>query len=142
MLYDHCTTIEKCKTKPLRENKKNFLITNPNGKYFEIIRIDGCLIDASSKKCDWLVCIQDSSRQHAVFIELKGTDIEYACEQLIATINSPAVKTITKHYEIFCVIVCSRVPKGGPKTQALKKAFYKKTKTLLQIYTIETECCL
>lgn len=80
-------------------------------------KIDGDIICDASIRCDFLVMNED--RRDAYLIELKGSDIEHALDQL---------ETTARHFQNelreYCVkyrLVCSRA-----KTQAIRGNKYKK----------------
>jgi hypothetical protein len=69
-----------------KENKSTYCYINQSEKHVAKIRVDGGLIrDKSVKKCDWLLINWDLA--HSVFVELKGSDIKTAVEQIKSTIS-------------------------------------------------------
>ncbi len=80
-------------------------------------RIDGDVIRDASIRCDFLVMNDD--RRDAYLIELKGSDIDPALDQLEAT--AARFQTELREYRVRCRLVCSRV-----KTQAMHSTKYKK----------------
>lgn len=49
------------------------------------IKVDGCLNEIQSVKCDW--CIRDKSNGECVFVELKGSDCKHGAKQILNTID-------------------------------------------------------
>lgn len=80
-------------------------------------RIDGDVIRDASICCDFLVMNDD--RRDAYLIELKGSDIDHALDQLEAT--AARFQTELREYRVRYRLVCSRV-----KTQAMHSTKYKK----------------
>ena len=56
-----------------------------------VYQVDGCIIKGTDKgKCDKLVVAETASGERVcVFVELKGTDVPHAIEQLDATLSYP-----------------------------------------------------
>lgn len=79
-------------------------------------RIDGDVIRDASICCDFLVMNDD--RRDAYLIELKGSDIDHALDQLEAT--AARFQTELREYRVRYRLVCSRV-----KTQAMHSTKYK-----------------
>lgn len=80
-------------------------------------KIDGGIVCDTSIRCDFLVMNDD--RRDAYLIELKGSDIEHALDQLEATAHR--FQNELRGYCIKYRLVCSRV-----KTQATYGIKYKK----------------
>lgn len=90
---------------------------NENACYVTQYKIDGDIIRDASIRCDFLLMNED--RRDAYLIELKGSDIEHALEQLEAT-----ARHFQNELQGYCIkyrLVCSRV-----KTQAIHSIKYKK----------------
>jgi len=93
------------------EKGKTFrFITNLKGDICKL-KVDGCLISSQTvPKCDYL--FYSNSGKEFYFVELKGTDIEKAFEQICATIKH--VNTIAniqiKKNKIHGFVVSSAVP--------------------------------
>ena len=133
MDYGKCATQTTHKIITAEENKRKLTIKNPSGKIVRKIKVDGCLIVDSDKRCDYMFEIDDLASQviyWVIYLELKVCDIEKAYNQLAATID----RFIVEHRGIKkeCHIVASRVPKAGPKVQQLKiKLLKDKNATLI-----------
>lgn len=82
------------------ENKCKYEAKNPNKKDVRQFKIDGEVFSTGNKqlRCDWLI-LNDTDR-HAYYIELKGSDIPHAIEQIEATIQmiSPSIPDYQKTY--------------------------------------------
>ena len=132
MDYGNCATQTTHKRITAEENRRKLTINNPSAKVIRKIKVDGCLIIDSGKRCDYMFEIDDLASQ-VIYLELKGCDIEKAYTQLVATID----RFIVEHRGIKkeCHIVASRVPKAGPKVQQLKIRLLKEKKATLIVST-------
>ena len=132
MDYGNCATQTTHKRITAEENRRKLTINNPSAKVIRKIKVDGCLIIDSGKRCDYMFEIDDLASQ-VIYLELKGCDIEKAYTQLVATID----RFIVEHRGIKkeCHIVASRVPKAGPKVQQLKIRLLKEKKATLIVNT-------
>jgi len=136
MDYGNCATQTTHKIITAEENRRKLTINNPSGKVVRKIKVDGCVIVDSGKRCDYMFEIDDFASQviyWVIYLELKGCDIEKAYTQLVATID----RFIVEHRGIKkeCHIVASRVPKAGPKVQQLKIRSLKEKKATLIVST-------
>jgi len=77
--------MSKNKIIAVSENTRRFEIRNDKSKFVNKVRVDGCLIDDNRECCDYLFEI-DKSISLVIYVELKGSDIQKAYNQLIATI--------------------------------------------------------
>ena len=84
--YPDCCQCNMGQTVSVQENKRKFVLDNPKGKKICRIRIDGCVINGTTKKCDYLVLVCE--QEAAYFVELKGRDFPNAVEQITTTIQS------------------------------------------------------
>ncbi|MFJ1426846.1 hypothetical protein ACILD6_10620 [Capnocytophaga canimorsus] len=116
--------------KVAKENGKRFEIQCAKNYYLKI-RVDDCLnADKTTKKCDYLF-IRDYecgyNETEFYFVELKGSEIDKAFEQIDNTIQhiKTRIPSLTKE-KILGFIACSRFPKSSPTITKLKQGFYKK----------------
>lgn len=121
------------------ENKRKFKLANVRREYIRKIIVDGCLISDNRERCDYVFEIGRSCHC-AIYIELKGADVEKAFSQLVATMIH--LKERHKKSKIICYIVASRVPRCGPKVQQLKLQMARKYKALLIVGTQEVVASL
>jgi hypothetical protein len=116
-------------------------IASENGKRFEIesnenftrIKIDDCLINSQVVgKCDF--GFVRHSNNDFYFVELKGSDIEKALNQIISTINyfNNNFIIIPKNQRLG-FIVSSKVPSGGTDIKKLKQVFAKHHGKILEV---------
>ena len=69
------------------ENKRKHVANNDDGNLVRHFRIDGGIVPASSSvlRCDYLVI--NLEKKNAYPIELKGTDVKHAVDQIRSTIT-------------------------------------------------------
>ncbi|MEC6881995.1 hypothetical protein [Photobacterium piscicola] len=121
------------------ENRMEFSVINKQRNSIRLITVDGCLIQKNKNKCDYLyefytpVNNADDIITKAIYVELKGTDLDHAVHQIKETISHCNQRHINAKKEAF--IVCSRVPKAGTAVQILKKKLMASSNSLLQIQT-------
>ncbi len=127
-----CTTKTTASNVTVSENGRSANFLNPQKEEILKIRIDGCLVK-EGKRCDWIVskpnCVD-------VLVELKGTDVDHAVEQIMATLsfwipNSYFDKDNT--FKLAGLIVCSQYPKIDTKIQRAKLAIAKKYRVPLHV---------
>ena len=92
----------------VEENGRQATVLNPNREDYKKIEIDDCLI-RQGIRCDWAIHRQGVG---TVFIELKGSNVSHAIEQLFATVPREEVRPYTLG-EIGFLVVCSQIPKFG-----------------------------
>lgn len=111
------------------EEKRIFYLETKEG-CFQKIKIDGGVAkNTPNLKCDYLV-IKDGIEDIEIFIELKGSDIKKAMEQLVNSYDEYATHMPNvKHYP---VIVSSRYPQEDSSMQKYKEKLRQKfNQTLL-----------
>ncbi|SHJ45090.1 hypothetical protein [Pseudobutyrivibrio xylanivorans] len=133
--FEHSDTRKNVK---VEENKKKYLINNSLAKKLTVLKVDGGMIDNSSQtKCDYLVLqIEDKI---SIFVELKGSDVKHAFEQLSETINS--MNACLEDYSVYARVICSskqNVPNYNACPQYVKlKKILKKHDGDLEIKSME-----
>ena len=65
-----------------RGNKQKYVANNTDSDYVYQYRFDGDIV-REGKRCDYL--LWNDTKKHLYFIELKGTDLGYALEQIDAS---------------------------------------------------------
>lgn len=119
----------------LQENKSKITFLNPNKDEILIIKVDGCVIsDNETLRCDYALIPCDAVE---IYVELKGSDIEQAVEQIKSTIKllSENPQKIKK----LCFVVSTRVPKQTTSIQQLQSQFKKKFNASFRIKNIQDE---
>ncbi len=108
------------------EKKKRYNIVNDKNCRIALFHVDGGMIygEANEHKCDFMYIIYDSDNPTAVFVELKGSDISHAVQQLKETISRYGTGLKRR---ICARIVCSSVPRlhNDPIVKNLKKELMK-----------------
>lgn len=102
-----------------RKQKREHRANNPNRYNVSHYQIDGYVIQNDSARCDFL--LMNDSKQIAYLIELKGSDIEHALEQLEST--AAQLKGMLRNYGIKYRLVFSRA-----RTQAINGTKFKRFK--------------
>lgn len=106
---------------------------NPEKRVVERVRVDGCLAPPQHPAADFLVSMPSNVD---VIVELKGTDLRRAFEQVEATIDFlQERKTMQKQPPnspvIGILIVCSEYPSKNPRIQRKRDALGKRGFRLL-----------
>ncbi len=124
--------LTKCK---VSENKSSFILASTTEVDFEKIKFDDCkciLSKPSAQRCDWM--IDSISNNTLYFVELKGSDIIKALNQLESSVE---IVKPSKKFE--CHIVKSRgkgsVPSFNTKFQVMKARFSKINGKILPPHT-------
>jgi len=133
MNFEKCSKDIKKKIIAVSENTRKFEIRNDNSRSVNKVRVDGCLIDDNRERCDYLFEID----KLVIYVELKGSDIQKAYNQLIATIGYCKHRHDKSVKE--CYIVASRVPRAGTDIQTLKKKMANTHKIQLFVKTQKAE---
>jgi len=113
---------------------------NENGKAFNFkrrkgstaafcrVKVDGCLITAGVAKCDYVFvrCVNDNSPQDFHFVELKGSDVSWACEQIITTVDHFKKIASLNIGQIRCHLISNSVPRAANQELRQWKQKFKK----------------
>jgi hypothetical protein len=104
-----------------KRTTKLFLL-NPQERRVEQIQVDGCAI-TEGLRCDWLVILNDAIAQEEIYVELKGSGVHHAIEQLRTTVTqlSADCHNLRKR----CLVVFTRNPMSGTDIQNQKVKFRK-----------------
>lgn len=133
MDYGNCATQTTNKIITAEENKRKLTIKNPSKKVVSKIKVDGCLVVDSGKRCDYMFEIIDNPTSDkicsVIYLELKGGHTEEAYKQLVATIDLFIVEHRDCKKE--CYIVASSVPRARAARQKLIAEMSKKKKAEL-----------
>lgn len=105
------------------KSKCVYIGNNNNKKLITHYLIDGHVISSSEiKKCDHLLL--NKSDKNAIFIEIKGSDLLAAIEQITVTVDK--LKDELKEYSIFARIVLTRVIKQSNLKKIYNKSAHPK----------------
>ncbi|BDD10431.1 hypothetical protein FUAX_28630 [Fulvitalea axinellae] len=120
----------------VEENGMKVTFLNPNRYEVEKIHIDGCLEKTGSGqgRCDYL--LKDHNAKE-YFIELKGSNVSKALEQIEASIKRWSDKDKKPKKE--ALVIASRYPRNDTKINNLKKQFRAKYATEVSIKTRQME---
>ena len=101
------------------EEKRSIIrFRNPQKRIYKRVQVDGCALSEGAK-CDNMLCSCDEREEW--YIELKGSDVPHAIEQIKATIQKLGEYSDNRH----SFIVCTRVmPQITTKIQKAKKEFH------------------
>lgn len=99
------------------ENKRKILFTNEHRKPYIKVRVDGCAI-TRGERCDHLLL--SGNEQEERYVELKGTDVVHAIDQLKATILTLGEHDGNRHAYVICTNVA---PALDTRIQKCKKLF-------------------
>jgi len=117
-----------------RENKSEFRIENKAQRQVEKHQVDGCLI-SNGIKCDWLLI--DSETRKEAYIELKGSDVEHAINQIVASAKSLSKTPADKKLGY---VICTKSPLNSTEIQRHTKALLQHHKIMLRVRkTVHTE---
>jgi hypothetical protein len=119
----------------LQENKSKITFLNPNEDKILTIKVDGCAIsDNETLRCDYALIPSDEVE---IYVELKGSDIVHAVEQIKSTIRllSDNPQKIKK----LCFVVSTRVPRQTTNIQQLQSQFKKNFNASFRVKNIQDE---
>jgi hypothetical protein len=97
-------------------------LLNPQERTVDKIQVDDCAI-TEGLRCDWLVLLNDLISTEEIFVELKGSDISHAIEQLKTSVEK--LSADRKRFPKRCLVVFSRNPRFQTDIQNSKKRFKK-----------------
>ncbi|MEM6053025.1 hypothetical protein AAH450_20970 [Erwinia sp. P7711] len=127
----NCIKFTNKKIVPFKEQKSSFILNNQKSRDLEIHHVDGCVI-TNGIRCDWMVIDTESGKE--IYIELKGTDLNHAFEQLKETIRK-----LTKDQKKIksALIICTRSPMSSSEIQIMQKSIFQTHKAKLYVKTSE-----
>ena len=100
----------------IQENKSKYIAKNNDTALVEQYKVDGCLI-TKGIRCDYLLI--NSSKLKSYFIELKGSDINHAVDQIDQSIKTLGTKIVD--YSINGRIVLTKAYAPALNTNKFKK---------------------
>lgn len=115
----HCAENGNRSNLKLEENKSVLYIINSLNKDYVKIIIDSCDV-TEGIKCDFGIHLVDKDRN--LLVELKGSDISHAYDQLEKTLGIYNLKNCNK---TSCFVVTSNNPLSATTSQILKMKFRK-----------------
>lgn len=126
MKPDCCITETKNSIEKFEENRSIIRITNKNKRSLLRHKVDGCLI-TDGIKCDWMLI--DKETKTEVYIELKGSDIAHAVDQLCATVEQLGYGPSKK----WGYVICTRCPMSTTEVQTASKKVAKSHSLMLRV---------
>jgi hypothetical protein len=114
----------------LQENETRFYVENDIDQKIAKIQIDGCLVTKAniSKRCDWLLILLKNYTE--IYIELKGSRISDAVEQLEETLRNKKLKSIihnkynySQPSKVVCCIIYNNAPNDKRDIGIIKEKF-------------------
>lgn len=90
----------------VEENKRKAVFLNPGNKKYSVITVDGCLI-TEGERSDYIV---SETGNASVLVELKGRDVEHACQQLLTTVKSKEAKAVLEK-KVGFLVICRKFPR-------------------------------
>lgn len=119
----NCCSDDDCKVIVFRDTgRQNLTLKNNQGFKFRKIIVDGCVITDKNypgeKKCDFLLTISDHPQCKEYYIELKGSDIKHAVEQIYSTIRKLSSVPSTQMKKGY--IICNKSPMSSTKIQSFQ----------------------
>ncbi len=119
-------------------NRKRIEFVNANSRTIRKIELDNENLPGSfGLRCDGILVGDESMDLHEHYIELKGSDVRHAIEQLANTL-----KHLSREPRIqkkSCYAICSRIPRAGTDIQIAKKRFRTRYSALLSFTTRQAQ---
>ena len=103
------------------EKNRKIIFQNPPKKRYLRVDVDGCTL-VDGLRCDKLLLSADELEER--FVELKGTDVKHAIEQLESTINRLGEHHGNRHSYVICTNVAPALTTQIQKKQKHFKQAY------------------
>ena len=113
-------------------NRSKFRLENPQKLEIRVIQVDDCVIK-QGMRCDYLIIAPSKDKPsdvQEIYIELKGSDVRHAVEQIATTIQKLGSNMSASK---LCFIASTRCPINSTQIQNLKKKFRKEYNAKLTI---------
>ena len=124
---DRCIEATRATVIKFEEKKSLIRFHNPGRLLYKRVQIDGCAI-LEGKRCDNLLCSSNGEEER--FVELKGSDISHAIEQLRASIQQIGECDRNRH----AYVVCTKVaPQLTTLIQRTKSEFKRRFNAMLSV---------
>lgn len=91
------------------ENKRKIIFQNPQRLPYKCVDVDGCTI-RNGIRCDKLLLSADEHEER--YVELKGTDVMHAIDQLEETIKRLGEYDDDRHAYVICTNVAPAIDSG------------------------------
>ncbi len=119
-----------------QKGKSVFISVNDGNEYVIFFKIDGGYISSSDRKADYMIYYHDfnNEKRYLLLIELKGSNVKDAIQQLETTINHNKIKNILEGFQgIKVAIVISHGGSPSPIKEYEAK-FRKRYGISLQVF--------
>ena len=126
--FPECRSDESHSQITVSEKGKTFSLLNSRRVKISRVRVDGCAL-RGQRACDWMLVPADG--QEELYVELKGSDVEYAAEQIRASIV--ALSSNRRLLPKRCFVISSRCPLVSSEVQVLAIKFKREFNALLVI---------
>lgn len=118
----------------LAESGRFLIVKNDERNKYRKAKVDGCLL-SQELAADWVL----TKYHHGdVVIELKGSEVDHAIKQIVATIKYWHENQLASG-QLAAIIVCSRYPKIDTKIQRAKVTLAKTYKAPLHVVSRNRE---
>lgn len=124
---DACVQITRDRNIRFEENRRKIVFANPDQQVYKKVQVDGCAI-TQGERCDNLLTSDDEREER--FVELKGTDVMHAIDQLERTIREIGEYNDDRHAYVICTNVA---PAFNTQIQKKKKFFKERYKSELVV---------
>jgi hypothetical protein len=119
------------------ENKRKFVINKPANLAVCKVKVDGCLISEQHiRKCDYLFEVATDPKEY-LLVELKGSDLNGAVEQLLSTYDRLASQINARPEQFRAFVVSSVVPKSNSAFRTNQQRLMKNRKLHLERGSIQ-----
>ncbi len=109
-----CVVTTTKSVEKFEENRSIFRVHNKNNRRLQRHQVDGCRI-VNGIKCDWLLVDEDTRTE--IFIELKGSDVDHAVNQICASASQLSSAPKKK----WGYVICTKNPMSSTEVQNLTK---------------------
>lgn len=130
-----CTEMKSSSHVKVHENGKKAVFVNELRKIFAVTQIDNCLVKEGAR-ADYLVSKPEVA---SVIVELKGKNVQHACEQIFSSMENDSVRSLIKG-RCGALIVCSKYPRFDSFLMRAKSDFARKYKGGLHIASNSIVC--
>lgn len=101
-----CSLVKSDSKIKVEENGRKAVFNNIERQDFTVSEVDGCLI-TDGPRADYLVSKNGST---SVLVELKGRNVEHACDQLFASLEHDNVQNLLEG-KLGLLIICRKFPR-------------------------------
>lgn len=131
--FGDCESVVDYPLITVEEKRSKLTFRNPSRSKVRKIRVDDCVI-TEGLRCDWLL-INHRSVEH--FVELKGSDVRHAIQQIEVTIKKIGAKEVERRHAY--IISTQVAPAFRTEVQTRKLQFKKEYNATLTIKNLTHE---